>query len=75
MEIAEASKEVLSSAGGSYTLAGGAYIETLEYAGSGMEPYLGKAQKFTIRIEGDKLHQSGELSDGLRIEEVWERVK
>jgi len=40
-----------------------------------METYLGKKQAFTIRIDGDKLFQSGQLSDGLKIEEVWQRVK
>jgi len=28
-----------------------------------------------MRIAGDKLHQSGQLSDGLKIEELWQRVK
>ena len=41
----------------------------------GMEPYLGKKQVFTIKIDGDKLFQSGQLSDGLKIEEIWQRVK
>jgi hypothetical protein len=40
-----------------------------------MESYLGKKQAFTIKIDGDKLVQSGKLSDGLQIEEVWQRVK
>ncbi len=44
-----------------------------EFVGEGMETYLGKKQEFTIRIDGDKLFQSGQLSDGLKIEEVWQR--
>jgi hypothetical protein len=40
-----------------------------------MKVYLGKEQAFTIRIEGDRLFQSGKLSDGQKIEEVWQRVK
>ena len=43
--------------------------------GEGMEAFAGKPQKFTIRIEGDKLRQSGVLSNGLKIDEVWERLK
>ena len=36
---------------------------------------LGKEQVFTISVEGDKLVQSGKLSDGQKIEEIWQRVK
>ena len=70
-----ATKKISSSAGGTYKLRDGAYTETIEFVGDGMEKYLGKEQKFTIRIDGDKLFQSGQLSDGLKIEEVWQRVK
>ncbi len=68
-------KKISSSAGGPYGLREGAYTETIEFVGDGMETYLGKKQEFTIRIDGDKLFQSGQLSDGLKIEEVWQRVK
>jgi hypothetical protein len=47
----------------------------VEYGGEGMTDYVGKKQSFTIQVEPDKLHQSGQLSDGTKIEEVWERVK
>ncbi len=40
-----------------------------------MTDYLGKKQAFTIRVEGDKLRESGQLSDGTKIEEKWQRVK
>jgi hypothetical protein len=68
-------KKIASSAGGPYSLRDGAYTESIEFVGDGMETYLGKKQVFTIRIDGDKLFQSGQLSDGLKIEEVWQRVK
>ena len=71
----EPSGKVQSMAGGKCTYNQGAYTETIEYAGEGMTDYLGKKQSFTLRLEGDKLHQSGQLSDGMKIEEVWERVK
>jgi hypothetical protein len=71
-----ASGKVQSMAGGTYMLnEGGAYTESIEYAGEGMTDYLGKKQSFNIRVEGDKLHQSGQLSDGTKVEEVWQRVK
>jgi hypothetical protein len=68
-------KKVSSSAGGPYSLREGVYTETLEFVGEGMEPYLGKKQEFSIRIDGDEFFQTGQLSDGLKIEEIWERVK
>ncbi len=70
-----ATGKVQSTAGGTYTLSGESYTESVEFAGEGMTDYLGKKQPFTIRVEGDKLNQSGQLSDGMKIEEVWQRVK
>src|SRR6266581_4247502 len=35
-------KKIGSSAGGPYTLQDGAYTETIEFVGEGMEPYLDK---------------------------------
>lgn len=70
-----ATGKVQSMAGGTFTLKDGAYTESIEYAGEGMTDYFGKKQSFTIRVEGDKLHQSGKLSDGTKVEEVWQRVK
>ena len=75
VEVATELKAITSGAGGKYTLEGTTYTETIEYAGQGMEAFVGKPQKFTIKVEGDKLHQSGELSNGLKIEEIWERMK
>ena len=69
------SKKIASAAGGPWTLDDEAYTETIEFAGEGMESYLGKKQTFKIKVEGDKLSQSGQLSDGLKIEEVWRRAK
>ena len=75
LEVENANKMVRSSAGGTYTFNAGEYTETIEFAGEGMEAFLGKPQKFTIKIDGDTLHQSGQLSNGLKIEEKWTRVK
>ena len=69
------SKKIASAAGGSYTLDADAYTESVEFVGEGMESYLGKKQTFKVKVEGDKLTQSGQLSDGLKIEEVWRRLK
>jgi hypothetical protein len=68
-------KKVQSVAGGSYTLEGDIYTETIEFAGEGMTTYLGGKHAFTITINGDKFFLSGQLSDGLKIEEIWQKVK
>ena len=70
-----ANKKVKGLAGGAYSLNGKTYTESIDWADSGMESYLGSKHGFTIRVEGDKLSLSGSLSDGLKIEEVWQRVK
>ncbi|HEV2207858.1 MAG TPA: hypothetical protein VG167_03735 [Verrucomicrobiae bacterium] len=68
-------KLISRSMGGSYRLQGGSYTETVEFfLPAGMKIYLGKEQVFAIRVEGDKLFQSGKLSDGMKIEEIWQRV-
>jgi hypothetical protein len=68
-------KLISLSMGGSYRLQGASYTETVEFFHpEGMKIYLGKEQLFTIRVEGDKLFQSGKLSDGQKIEEIWQRV-
>lgn len=68
-------KLVAVSLGGSCRLQGSNYTETVEfYLPAGMKIYLGKEQAFTIRVEGDRLFQSGKLSDGQNIEEIWQRV-
>ena len=75
VEVENSSKKVVASAGGKYTMSGTTYTETIDFAGDGMEGFLGKPQKFTVKVDGDKLTQSGELSNGLKIEEIWERMK
>src|SRR5215471_19014789 len=53
-------KLVARSMGGSYSLQGSNYKETVEfYLPEGMKVYLGKEQVFTIKVEGDRLFQSG----------------
>jgi len=68
------SKIVLSSAGGTYTLEGDKYTESIDF-GLGMNSYLGTKPTYTIKTEGDKLFLTGNLTEGYQIEEVWERVK
>jgi len=67
--------KVTRAAGGGYTLKGETYEETPEYGvGNDFNVVKGKAQTFTWRVEENKWHHTGKLSNGLTIEEVWERV-
>ena len=64
------------SGGGTYTLKGETYTETVEYGlGDDFEVIKNASHAFTCRIDGDKWHHDGKLANGLTIEEVWERVK
>jgi len=72
----EKKRLITSSMGGRYTLQSGDYTETVEFfSPEDMRTYLAKQQTFKLKIDGDKLTQSGTLSDGMKIEEVWQRVK
>jgi hypothetical protein len=74
-EFPTSTREIQAGAGGAYTLVGDTYTESKDFAVGGMMPYLGKKHVYTIHIAGDRLTVSGVLSDGLKIEEVWHRIK
>jgi hypothetical protein len=68
--------KVLAALGGSYTLKGNDYVELPEYGlGEVLDQLKGKQQQFTWKIEGNKWYNTGTLSSGLTIDEVWERVE
>jgi len=68
--------KVTRAAGGGYTLKGEVYEETPEYGlSSDFDLIKGKAQMFKWQVEGNKWYHTGKLSNGLTIEEVWERVE
>ncbi|HQG62345.1 MAG TPA: hypothetical protein PK719_01705 [Bacteroidales bacterium] len=66
-------KKINSSAGGSYTLNNDTYTESIDF-GLGMDSYLGSKPAYNIKIEGDLLFLTGNLVEGYKIEEIWERV-
>src|SRR5688572_17730727 len=54
------------SAGGDYTIKGEVYEETPKYGmSSDFDIIKGKAQTFTWKVEGNKWHHNGKLSNGL----------
>ena len=58
--------------GGTYTLNGDEYAETVEYANESTKELIKQTFKFTIKIEGDTLTQTG---IGNPFNEVWKRAK
>jgi hypothetical protein len=64
------------TAGGGYTVEQAVYEETPAYGtGSDFKIIKGKAQTFTWKLDGNKWLHTGKLSNGLTIDEVWERVE
>jgi hypothetical protein len=67
--------KVFFALGGPYTLKGEKYEETPEYGvGEVLQTLKGKPQSFECKVEGNKWYHNGTLSNGLTLEEVWERV-
>jgi hypothetical protein len=67
---------VHAAIGGPYTLKGEKYVETPEYGLSEIFTNIkGKPQSFECKVEGAKWYHNGTITNGLTIEEVWERVE
>ena len=62
-------------AGGTYALVGNSYVERLEFASPRLAIYVGHDQRFTVQIDGDRLVQTGVLSDGTELQEIWARKR
>jgi hypothetical protein len=66
---------------GTYKLVGNTYTETVEYFGD--PNYIGLSLEFTVKVEGDRLYQSGKfpvLEGGkkvkeVQLEEVYKRIE
>ena len=58
--------------GGTYTLKGNEYAESIKYATESRRPLLNNTFHFTINVDADTLTQKGTDND---FNEVWKRVK
>jgi hypothetical protein len=58
--------------GGTYTLNGNQYAETVEYANDNTKDLLKQTNKFTLKLDGDTLTKTG---IGNPWNEVWKRLK
>ena len=67
---------ITRTAGGPYTLKDGVMESTPEFGfGSDFQAIKGARQTYKCKVEGNKWYQSGTLSTGQSLEEVWERVE
>ena len=70
-----ASGKPLYTAGGTFVLNGTSYTEHMDFAsdiiGAGL---IGKNQQFTIKVDGDTFTQTGTLTNGKPLSEVWRRM-
>jgi hypothetical protein len=68
--------KVTRAAGGAYKVTGEVYEETPEYGiSSDFDVIKGKAQTFKWKVDGNKWYHNGKLSNGLTIDEEWERIQ
>ncbi|HZY83391.1 MAG TPA: hypothetical protein VFE78_01060 [Gemmataceae bacterium] len=66
--------KVIYHHGGTYTLDGDTYTETVEYANENTAELIKKKLKFKVKVEGDKYTQIGVGADN-PFKEVWKRAK
>jgi len=67
---------LLYAAGGTYRVGGNSYTEHLDFAGGSLDAGLvGRDQSFTIQLDGDTLTQTGTLTNGKPLAEVWKRMR
>lgn len=67
---------VSRTAGGTYTLEGDQYKESVRYGmGGDFDVIKGQSHAFTCAIDGNTWKHNGKLANGLTIEEVWERAE
>src|SRR5881227_599267 len=66
----------LYTGGGTYVLNGSSYSEHMEFASDEIAAGLiGKDQPFTVKVEGNTFTQTGTLSNGKSLSEVWKRAQ
>ena len=65
----------LYTGGGTYILNGSSYTEHMDFASDVIATGLvGKEQQFTVKLDGDTFTQTGTLTNGKPLSEVWKRV-
>lgn len=68
-------KLVVSTIVRRYTLKGDTYTTTCEFATVDYRAFIGKEDKLTLKVEGDKATLKGVLHNGIKLDQVFQRVK
>lgn len=64
----------LYTGGGTYTLQGNSYIEHIDFMSDAVSAALvGKDQQFIVKLDGNTFTQTGTLSNGRSLSEIWKR--
>ena len=65
----------LYTGGGTYILNGSSYTEHVNFMSDQIAAgMIGKDQHFTVKLDGDTFTQTGTLSNGKSLSEIWKRV-
>lgn len=70
-----ATKKSDRALGGRYTVSGEDYAEIIEFPAIRGKAATGNTNLFKLRLEGDRFTKIGTLSNGKKLNEVWQRVK
>jgi len=71
----DAQSNLLYSAGGTYTLRGNVYNESIDTATGVTTRFLGNHPRFKILVDGDRYYQMGLDGNPPAIKEMWQRVR
>src|SRR5260370_35587784 len=66
--------ELLGTGGGTYVLNGSSYTEHVDFGDRISPGVVGKDQQFAVKIDGDTFTQTGTLTSGKPLSEVWKRA-
>ena len=69
------SKKADRALGGRYTVSGEDYAEIIEFPAIRGKAVTGNTNLFKVRLEGDRFTKIGTLSNGQKLNEVWQKVK
>jgi hypothetical protein len=67
-------KQIVAAMGGTVEMDGDKYIESVDHALGNVLTLLGQKQHFTWKVNGNEFIQAGTLSNGVYLEERFERV-
>ena len=66
--------KLLGAGGGTYVLKESSYTEHVDFGERISAGVVGKDQQFAVKIDGDTFTQTGTLTNGKSLSEVWKRA-